>query len=365
MANAAKTERVEFLDGLRGWGAVVVFAYHLVQRFLADGHPWLSPGWAGFLLDGPFAVYVFFVISGFALSHANLDPSNRDLQMAATSRYFRLAIPIFATTFLGYLLLKGGFLVNVQVSEDTGISRDWLGTFYTFDASIYEFVKFSLFNAFFSYQPWSSYNSSLWTIPHEFLGSVAVFGYLSVFRARGPSHVVFALGAFLVCLKAAPIYACFFGGYLIAEAKAMDRLTRDWRTIFELVSALGFYSIVFVMTLHRPDGLGALAFLATCLVACVAYSSPLKYCFSARISVFLGKISFPLYLVHIFVICSWSSILYSWLPSTGMAVNTQLIFNILSTAALSGIAAVLLLPVERFSVKTSKRIASVLLRRSH
>ncbi|MCS4089991.1 acyltransferase [Rhizobium sp. BK176] len=366
MADTGKTERLGFLDGLRGWGAILVFVYHLVYRFLAKDQPWLAPDSIKLLMDGQFAVFVFFVISGYALSHANLDPARRDLQMAATSRYFRLAIPILVTTFIGYLLLKAGLLISADVSRETGVSGDWLGTFYTFPASGYDFVKFSLFNSFFYYYSRESYNSSLWTISYEFLGSMIVYGYLAVFRSHGRGQWIIAVAAFLVCIKVAPIYACFFGGYLAAEARYSIAIRADWKWVVELLALLTFYSIGVVMTFARPgnEDFGALALLATSLVFAVTFSRYLRSFFSNRLSSFLGRVSFPLYLFHIFVICSWSSYLFVWLPTTGLAVPAQMAINIVSTAAICLVCATALLPVEKFSVRYSKKIAALILRRT-
>ncbi|MBY3433043.1 acyltransferase [Rhizobium laguerreae] len=365
MSDTIKAERLGFLDGVRGWGAVVVFFFHLVDRFLATDQTWLAPDAVKFLMDGQFAVFVFFVVSGYALSHANLDPERRDLQMAVTSRYFRLAIPILVTTFCGYLLLKAGLLVNVDVSRDEGVSQNWLGTFYTFEASIYGFLKFSLFNTFFCYRQNASYNSSLWTIPHEFLGSMVVYGYLAVFRTHERAQWIIAVAGFLICLKAAPIYACFFGGYLAAEARYSLNVPSDWRWVAELLALLTFYSIVMIMTFSRPgpQDLGALALLATSLVLSVAFSKYLRSFFSNRLSAFLGKVSFPLYLYHIFVICSWSSYLFVRLQTTGLSIPVQMAANIISTAVISLLLAIALLPLEKFSVRYSKKIAATILGR--
>src|ERR1700758_3060585 len=62
--------RFRFLDGLRGWAAVVVLLHHLfvdglpANSLMADRVLWAKV----FFLNGILAVSVFFVISGFSLS---------------------------------------------------------------------------------------------------------------------------------------------------------------------------------------------------------------------------------------------------------------------------------------------------------
>jgi peptidoglycan/LPS O-acetylase OafA/YrhL len=361
MSGNTHLNRLEFLDGVRGWGALIVFLYHLVERFLAHADARLVPTWASFLFDGPFAVLVFFVVSGFALSYANLRGGLKDLSSAATARYFRLCIPVLVTSFAGYLMLKAGIIVNLEASRLTGVSPDWLGRFFDFEPSFYSFLKFSVFNVFFSYYPDLSYNTNLWTISVEFLGSLVIYAYLAIFRRDGKPHWIIATAMFAVFLKIAPYYACFVGGYLVAEAVFNARIAPSWKWVVEMCALVGCYAVAMVITFFRPGSDAPMALLATVLVLSIAFSTPLKRFFSTRLASFLGKVSFPFYLTHLFVICSWSSALFVLLPRMGVPTMPSLALNIVTSLAISIAVAVALVPMERFSIRYSKRIAAVLL----
>jgi peptidoglycan/LPS O-acetylase OafA/YrhL len=91
--------RLRFLDGLRGWAAVVVLLHHVfidglpANALMADRSLWAKV----FFLNGTLAVSVFFVISGFSLSIRYLETGNGSaLGRIAAGRYLRLALPIFA-----------------------------------------------------------------------------------------------------------------------------------------------------------------------------------------------------------------------------------------------------------------------------
>jgi peptidoglycan/LPS O-acetylase OafA/YrhL len=67
--------RLRFLDGLRGWAAVVVLLHHVfvdglpANALMADRSLWAKV----FFLNGTLAVCVFFVISGFSILNAATD----------------------------------------------------------------------------------------------------------------------------------------------------------------------------------------------------------------------------------------------------------------------------------------------------
>src|SRR5262245_18101207 len=103
------TKRFLFLDGLRGWAAVVVLFHHVfvdglpANDVMADKTLWAKI----FLMNGTFAVCLFFVISGFSLSIRFLQTGDeRDLARMAAGRYLRLALPIFVICAVTYALLS-------------------------------------------------------------------------------------------------------------------------------------------------------------------------------------------------------------------------------------------------------------------
>src|SRR6185369_5464055 len=96
-----QSERLAFLDGIRGWCSMVVLVFNLFVDQGLRATPEASQLMKFFFLNGPFAVCVFFVISGFSLSIGTLTRRSTDvlIRMAA-GRYFRLVVPIFAICFI-------------------------------------------------------------------------------------------------------------------------------------------------------------------------------------------------------------------------------------------------------------------------
>ena len=119
--------RLYFLDGLRGWAALVVLFGHTFQGWLLSpkvmhqrGLTWLldainTTPWA-LLTNGELAVVMFFTISGAALSYPILISTAplRTLTTMAAVRYPRLTIPIAASSILAFLLVKAGWMFNTE-----------------------------------------------------------------------------------------------------------------------------------------------------------------------------------------------------------------------------------------------------------
>ena len=90
-------------------------------------------------------------------------------------------IPILATTLITYLLFVNGLFFHFEVVKESPVNASWLGGFYLFSPSFFNAIKFSFFDVFVNYSSYTSYNSSLWTIKTEFVGSILIFIFSYIF----------------------------------------------------------------------------------------------------------------------------------------------------------------------------------------
>jgi peptidoglycan/LPS O-acetylase OafA/YrhL len=94
--------------------------------------------------------------------------------------------------------------------------------------------------------------------------------------------------------------------------------------------------------------------IAALIVFLVIISPILQKILSSKVSVFLGKISFPLYVIHMTIICSLTSFLITKKYDPN---NTKLIvLYFIITVAVSIIGACILYPVEKFAIIFSGKI---------
>jgi peptidoglycan/LPS O-acetylase OafA/YrhL len=135
----------------------------------------------GLLVAGRFAVDVFFVLSGFVLALGFLGPAakdDRELAAACVKRVFRLAPVVAAGVLLPAGLHWVGAMAPKAAAEVTG-SATWLALQGGWSASPVTVAKIVGFNLFSQGQ---QFNSALWTIGLEWVGSY--FVYLVLFVAR-------------------------------------------------------------------------------------------------------------------------------------------------------------------------------------
>jgi peptidoglycan/LPS O-acetylase OafA/YrhL len=365
-AQTAKTTpklRLEFLDGLRGWGALMVFLYHLIVQLLFNTAPPYKSNYLAFLLDGDFAVFIFFVLSGFVLSiKFVVSPGKYSLTQAVIARYFRLMLPIIITSFVAYMLMVAHAMYNVPASVPANAPQ-WLGVYFNFEPTLAYFLQFNLYYVFFNFNPGANFNPVLWTIAYEFTGSMLVYLMIGFFRhTKHQSYFVPVAFIVLFNLFNNPIIACFAIGYVLAElyvAYSLRLQSKAW--VSWLATAL-FALPVVCSTFFRTGHHFYLALLASALVLAVSFSNPLKHFFSNKVSRFLGRISFPLYLIHLPLICSFSSYLFLYLPTLGYGNQATANIIVATTVPLGLLIAWIFYPIETFSVKASKQISNLLMR---
>lgn len=393
-----KLRRTSYLDGLRGFAALLVYwGHHQVwSKKGIDGDEILETafGYKGqyyfcqlpvvrtFFSGGHFSVCVFFVISGYVLSAKPLSLiQSGEFTMAADNlasamfrRFMRLHIPIICSTFL--YMTSWHALGLWTDHEHQSAYRDELWKWYT-ELKNFTFV-FSTGGT-----PWFTYDFHVWSIPVEFRGSLIVYTALLSF-AR------FSTNARLWCEMALIFYfmyivdgwfgSLFMSGVLLCDLdllaanKRLPRFLSRLESFKELI-----YLNLFILSLYlggvpshdwdinilrdspgwyylsmlKPQAVFDfkwfyLFWAATLLVASIPRLSWLKSFFELRFNQYLGRISFAFYLCHGPVLWTLGDRLYA---ATGFVREVHLLaipqwVNImpLSQAGPFGINAAFLVP---------------------
>ncbi|QPH05627.1 hypothetical protein C2857_003561 [Epichloe festucae Fl1] len=252
--------RTSPLDGIRGYAALSVLNYHVLyayQSFVFYGYGVPSgaledcarPGdrqshnrWLHQLpilrlvYTGTWPISIFFVLSGFALSHKPLTYLQRQDQgyaqaVAAVAsgfirRPFRLYGPPVLATLMTMLLIQWGLYEHGRsISENT----EWVPVIAevhhrrldSFSAQLIDWFRQTskLLRIFWWGDLYNQYDVHLWTISAEFRCSLAVFAMLPPYMALKPrvrTIFIMVLVVYVYLLERWDV-ALFFSGILIAD----------------------------------------------------------------------------------------------------------------------------------------------------
>jgi peptidoglycan/LPS O-acetylase OafA/YrhL len=333
--------KFRYLDGLRGLAALIVVIDHFAISFFpaaTDGNVHVMHGALEsfvqrtplhVLVSGNFSVCIFFVLSGVVLSTKFFSTGDKQVVIASASkRYTRLMIPVLASVLLSLFLLLTNAYYNVQAAAQSG--SQWLGSFWQFQPSVRNAIYHATIGVFIHGN--SSYNTVLWTMKTELFGSFLVFLLLlAVGKWRYRAITYIALGVLLM----KTYYITFILGVALCDyyhhgGALLANLMRRWWLPLGLFSLyLGSCPVGTLKgTLFQyasgwvPAGMSLPIFVhilgAIGLVTAVLYAPILQRLLTRKPALYLGKISFSLYLTHFLILGSLGSYLFAhFAPAVG------------------------------------------------
>lgn len=303
------TGRLQQLDGLRGIAALVVVVHHcvLVSPQLArlyEEHPEPPTGAAALLgytplhllWDGPAAVTVFFVLSGFVLAIPFLKPGHMPWRLYYPRRLARLYLPTIAAVALALLL----FVVFPRRHET---SWSWWVNAHAFPLGPVQVLKDAvlLFGT-------SWLDSPLWSLRWEVVFSLALPAYLFLAK-RLERFWLPTLGALLALhvlglvlengyLRYLPVFGV--GVIMAVRRERLDEIARALpRTTWIMLTVLALLLVNAPWLPFALPGARALPMVGATLVVFVFHSWDAAKRFAGRRVVqWLGIVSFSLYLIH-------------------------------------------------------------------
>lgn len=350
--------RTHEVDGIRGWAALSVLLFHFFHETFGNLVPALRAPVVFMAINGPLAVYVFFILSGDALSIGYLRTGDRSaLDSLVLRRYTRLMIPVALSCLAVYALMSAGLTFNKEAAVLVR-RQGWLGAFLNFEPNIIGLLLYVLVGVFSPadvyVEPVTQYNPVLWTMSIELAGSALVFlfWYLApgLRRQRG---LLIGLVAVLSCLGS--YYALFFFGMLMSRFRVDGvlqrfRASRGWQVLAPLLVVVAGYANAAHYEAGNIRQFNLLC--AAVLVFCFYTSRPALVFFRSPASRLLGEISFPLYLIHFAVLVSYTS---WWIVASG-TITTVLAIEIAAISAfLSVVAAIAFRQVEKLALRPIDR----------
>lgn len=325
------------LEGLRGLACMAVMIGHFSYVF----HPYLASlfrpipfsikpsAFERLVLIPPLtlaysadaAVSIFFVMSGCVLTTkffmAKEIPA---LQSAAAKRYIRLCLPSFASILLAWILWRSGAIYTAHANEigvAGWVSGWYAGPFMFIDVFIDGLAGAPLFAR-------TALNPALWTIQVELIGSIVLFAIISLFGTR-PILLILWFMFFANIFGLQSPNVLFYISFL---AGAILNIVQPWLNRNQVASLVAFSLGIFCVAYNQQAMFDILRILplpnlkpvgpdfndnpdllwhtvgSILLVAGVIGSRRLSAIIGSRIPVFLGKISFSIYVIHVPILAS-------------------------------------------------------------
>ena len=356
--------RLGYLDGLRGWAALVVCIFHASWQLFGTNLPGVRLDALGFFNNGFLAVFVFFVLSGVVLCQPFLRTGDlRRLQRMAIGRYPRLAIPVAASLLIAVLMSLAGLDFADGASSVAGRDNGMYGIFLQPHVGLLQWPKLALYSSFFYSEQIGYFYPVLWTMPIEIAGSFMLFGGLALLGHRFVTRLLGYGVGLVLCWQGAPNLSGFVAGAMISEFIASRAHGSRWRLrLGDAIAAVLLAGAFAAATLHHgPPNSRLFTPIAIPIVLAVVLSPRLQWLLECRVSRFLGQVSFPLYLVHMLVIVGPGSWAIVWLDAAGVSLPVIAAVVMPAVLVVSVLLAWLFLPVERFAVVASHAIARAVL----
>ncbi len=266
---------------------------------------WISDTPLDLLWNGAFAVGIFFVLSGFVVS-ASANKRETGLPATLLFRYLRLALPVTISIIFAWALLS--LMPNFAHELDVAHPSSWLRE--TYQGWIPGFGQALLGGLVRTFQTGRSlFNNAVWTMKIELIGSCGLYLIYRVKTVNIRVAILIAV-SFLAPVLHQARYDGFTFGALLFEAFAAGRLpNRLPNALFATGIFIGAFGIGFpnrvglprlpgALTIGEPGGL-IYPVAATLVVYGCIQSATISKALSHVAAQFLGRVSFPLYLVHV------------------------------------------------------------------
>lgn len=327
-----ENKKLAYLDGLRGLGCAAVFLTHFVYAFYYGMYHYQPeschlPGDLDIVIgksplnvffNGNTAVRLFLLVSGYLLCRSYfLSGDKARLKRSACRRYLRLMPPVLAVNIIVWLCMRLHLYQNGAAAAVAG-SQEWFGGFNSFAPDFVQMLKESLYGCFLFGT--NDYNGVLWTLQILFLGAYLVYALAALVHPRKSRWIVYAA---LAALLLRTDFITVLLGYMLCDFMHSDfpRLHRlaGQKWLNWCVFAAGMYFACYPSAGYGYEDtiwavLGNHIFVnyyhifgVFCLVFAVLHLEPLQRLFCARWLLYLGRISYSLYLIHFPVIATVGS----------------------------------------------------------
>lgn len=339
-AESCSSEKLPFLDGIRGCMALNVILCHFVCvyfpqmyfQYYADtiGGPLslFANTPLSVLVNGNIAVQYFFTLTGFLVGRSFFTKAIPSGEIASRSvkRYFRLLPVVLLTTLFTFATMVLRLQKHLQIA-DSVMNGAFLTNYCNFDPSwpdllinifVYPFIRYS------------AYVGPFWTIRYEFFGYILSMVVCLIFRENKFRKLGYAAAAVLCFSQLNANYVPFLLGVFAADLQYnqnpdfLEPFYQKWihrKITISLLLLLGLYfaccpmyfTSIYAIWGHVPKiGTETLRAFGVALVLYALLQLPrVQHGLSHPFLLFLGRYSFEVFAIHWPIMLSFQAWLFS------------------------------------------------------
>ncbi len=365
-------------ESLRGIACIAVVFSHLFGVFFPQLHNFYESSLPKYeiaesIYNSPFtffysgtgAVFVFFALSGYVLTLSSLKAkeSVKRFWESVIKRYPRLAIPAIGSCLFMYLALH----INIDVSR----TSEWFQTVKLANYSLFDALYTGAIGAFaFGSQ---KYNPALWTMRIELIGSFVIY-FACLLQVKPMFKHLFLLLIAIVSFKLSlvpmlGILSFIVGHYFYFYKKSLPE------SLSIIIFIIGLYlcgahnssqSYVLFSNLLGEKTYDILNFVGGFLIVlAVLKSRIIDKILDKKPLVYLGKISFAIYLVHITVIYLVCIPIFNFLLEKSYTfASSAILSSIISFIFILGISSIYSKYIDDISIRFSNNLARIFIKKS-
>ncbi len=361
-------KRIKWIDGLRGIASICIVLHHFIIGYYPAAYEGATamrhlPGSIeadfsqsplSFFVVGDFWVSVFCMVSGFVIaSQVFAMKDGKQFSKSVMKRYPRLMIPVFALSAIVYVMLHLGLFYNVQAANITGSS--WLGQFYQYETTLWDLFFSSMIDTWIVGME-TMYSNAFWMMAELFAGSFMAYLLAAMGKHANKRILYVYIGIALAYLSVNSRLTDFVLGVLLAYVALHygEKICQRERIAWILGVVFVVIAVIFGAYPHTHEPTNAYQLLnclpsrlnpcyfyhmlgAMFLVMGIYLCRPVKWLMSTRPALFLGKISYAVYVIHIpilFSLTAWMFVRFTNLTkdyniSAGLALVLSLLAIVL------------------------------------
>ena len=365
MSEINKTGRLDYLDSARGIAALMVMFGHLINWKYGDSHMIHA---ASIVFNANDAVSFFFVLSGMVLSYPYLQLNKSlDLGKFYVTRIFRIYPGFWVALLVGVLYVNRYDLSAARLTD------------------IFIKGKAEFWEEFFLIKGHNIYYLPGWTLSIEMVYSflmpflVAIAKYrkelipwlvgLSVIMSYVTGIFLFHfslglfLGAYFATYNSDAIKNTFWYRYrYIGIVLALPLFSmRQWTKIWPI----GGSTLHYILDYLKLDFFHLSALASFFFIICLMYYPRLRRLFELKALVYIGKISYGIYLMHWILVCiigdQWEKRILPLFPNATSALLASAVVCFVLTVLLASLLHYLVeLPFIRLGKKVVKKMKPTL-----